>query len=189
MGKINDDVYGSSLIRDGRIMTSDIQDGAVTTDKLADEVTESLLPAVTADDKDKVPVVNEDGEWELGTAGGGGGGGGGGNYFDVVLSIVPTESGGDSYFTCDRTYAELEAAIENNNVFRVWLNAEVATPPMGLQTAYSVIQEGAKFTFAIVAMDVVLGNNALTYRKTGVVVEVTENSVTGDFYPATEDTE
>ncbi len=117
------------------------------------------------------------------------GGSGGGNYFDVELSIVPTESGGDSYFTCNRTYAELEAAIENDSVFRVWLNSEVSTPSIGSQFAYSVIQEGAKITFAVLAVSVEVDNNALTYTKTGIVVEVTEDSVTGDFYPATEVTE
>lgn len=115
--------------------------------------------------------------------------GGGGNYFDVELSIVPTESGGDSYFTCNRTYAELEAAIENDSVFRVWLNSEVSTPSIGSQFAASVVQDGEKITFAVLAIGVEVDNGALTYTKTGIVVEVTEDSVTGDFHPATEVTE
>lgn len=117
------------------------------------------------------------------------GGSGGGNYFDVGLSIAPTESGGDSYFTCDRTYAELEAAIENDSVFRVWLNSEVSTPSIGSQFAASVVQEGSKITFAVLAIDVRVGNGAVTYEKTGIVVEVTEDSVTGEFYPAADVTE
>lgn len=119
----------------------------------------------------------------------GGGDSGGGNYFDVEISIVPTESGGDSYFTCNRTYAELEAAIENDSVFRVWLNSEVATPPIGSQFASYVKQEDVKITFGVLAIDVMVDNGALTYMKTGIVVEVTENSVTGYFYPATERSE
>ena len=38
MGTINDDIYGSNPLRDGRIQTSDISDGAVTADKLDPEI-------------------------------------------------------------------------------------------------------------------------------------------------------
>lgn len=131
------------------------------------------------------------GPHDAGSSGGGSGdGSGGGNYFDVELSVVPTESGGATDFTCNRTYDELEAAIENDSVFRVWLNTEFSTPSFGTPFAFSVVQEDSKITFAVLAIaDVQADNGALTYTKIGIVVEVTEDSVTGDFYPATDVTE
>ncbi len=71
---INDDIKGSASIRDGRITTSDVQDKAITTEKLADEVTASMLPEVDDEDAGKTVVVSEEGKWEVGETGGGGGG-------------------------------------------------------------------------------------------------------------------
>lgn len=117
--------------------------------------------------------------------------GGGGNYFDVELSVALTESGG-SAFTCNRTYAELEAAIENGSVFRVWFNnvqSEGSRPSIGAQFAYSVVQDGEKITFAALAISPWVSNGAVAYAKMGLVVEVTEDSVTGYVYPVRDVTE
>ena len=149
MGKINDDVYGSSLIRDGRIMTSDIQDGAVTTekltdgsvtsDKLASAVTGSLLPAATSEDKDKVPVVNEDGEWELGSAGGGGGG----NVLKVTFEYLRSTGSEDLYSETDYTMEELLAAFNSDTTIVAVLSDGYGSftniVMNGLITSYNVI--------------------------------------------------
>lgn len=125
MGKINDDVKGSALIRDGRIATSDVQDKAITTEKLADEVTASMLPEVDDEDAGKTVVVSEEGKWEVGEASGGGGGGSGGEMLTVQFSyddyITEEEIGQNNitaYSTEEYTASELATAWNDGKTIK-----------------------------------------------------------------------
>lgn len=89
MGKINDDMYGSSPLRDGRIQTSDIGDKAVTSDKIADG-------AVTAEKLDS----------EIGTAFAS-------SKLFIATATFEIGEGASIVGTLDKTYNEVFAAGED----------------------------------------------------------------------------
>ena len=103
---INDDVKGSALIRDGRITTSDVQDRAITKEKLADDVSFSLLPIVTKSDSGKVPTVSASGGWEM-KAPSGGGGGGGILKVEFIHDSDLSDQYADVFKTTEYTFADL----------------------------------------------------------------------------------
>ncbi len=162
MAKVNEDIYGSSLRRNGKIQTSDIDDGAVTKDKLASEVHDSMLPEATTSDSGKVPVVNEEGEWELGE-------GGGGSESVMVVTI----SYSSNTYEADVSYADIVAAIENGTSVLFYL-----TGADGVGFAYYDEEYSEISSSILYATSSTINYSYIVYTSEGIEVDAKSADIT-----------
>ena len=115
---IPENSIGSAELKNNAVTTTKINAKAVTEQKLADAVTDKLLPTVTSSDAGKVASVDENGDWVAATAGGGGG--------DEVVTF--TEN--DGVYSADKTLAELKTAWESGKNIRAYYPSGGVAPPL-----------------------------------------------------------